>query len=332
MTDTHSTEARKILFFGTPYFAVPTLKALASLAGLQVSCVITQPDRPSGRGATINPTPIKLAAQELAIKTFQPTSLRREFDNLKLDLDQLGEFDLGVVVAYGQILPSNVLSYPKLGCVNIHGSILPRWRGAAPIQRAIEAGDNETGVCLMQMDSGLDTGAVFSCARVNIRESDTYQSLHDTLAHAGADLLKRDIFKILDGSLRATPQSESGVTYASKINSSECQVNWGSSADEIALKIRAFYPFPGCYTLLPNGKRLKILRVNNVGDGVATATDREIKPGTVIQALSDSVVVKCGLGALRLLEVQPEGRKRQEIADFLRGGGLRNFGDLTVFG
>lgn len=324
--------AHNILFFGTPNFAVPTLNALAKLPGVRVSAVITQPDRPSGRGGAIKPSPIKLAANELAIPTFQPLSLRREFDSLRLELDKLGGFDLGVVVAYGQILPLSVLSYPRLGCINIHGSILPRWRGAAPIQRAIEAGDKETGVCLMQMDSGLDTGAIFSCAKVEISESDTYQSLHDALSLSGAELLTRDIFQIIDGSLNAIPQPDSGVTYASKITSDECRIDWDSDAYQIALKIRAFYPFPGCYTVFPDGKRLKIFSVASVGEGVVVEKPREIKPGTVIQALSDSLVVKCGRGALRLLEVQPEGRKRQLIADFLRGGGLRGCGDKVEFG
>ena len=248
---------------------------------------------------------------------FQPTSIRREFVNLKERLIPLGPFDIGVVIAFGQILPEEVLNFPRIGCVNIHASILPRWRGAAPIQRAIEAGDRETGVCLMQMDIGLDTGAVFSEQRVPITDRDTGASMHDILAQTGANLLTRDIFQIVSGSLSATRQSDIGVTYAKKISSDEAKIDWSRGADEIARKIRAFYPFPGCFTSL-NGKRLKILSAHPVDINPATGEN----PGAIIQALPDTLTVKCGAGAIRVMELQLEGKKKMTTSEFLRGSSL----------
>lgn len=307
------------LFFGTPQFSVPTLEALCTAPHIKVSAVITQPDRPTGRGGIVTPPPIKLCAERHAIPVFQPTSLRKEFARLVPELIALGPFDLGIVIAFGQILPAEVLTFPKAGCVNIHASLLPRWRGAAPIQRAIEAGDSETGVCLMQMDAGLDTGAVFSRSHTPILETDTYETIHDKLSHNGAELLLRDIQSIVSGELQATPQPAEGITYAKKITSEEIRIDWSHDARAIQRKIRALYPSPGCYCIL-EGKRLKILKAQPV-ENLSRSDD---SPGTVLQALSDTVTVQCGSGALRLEEVQLEGKKRMIIQEFLRGSPLTN--------
>ncbi len=304
----------KILFFGTPQFSVPTLEKLCTISGVQVAAVITQPDRPSGRGGDITASPVKLCAQRHSIPVLQPHSLRKEFVSLSSELNLLGPFDIGVVIAFGQILPLEVLTLPKRGCVNIHASLLPRWRGAAPIHRAIEAGDAETGVCLMEMDTGLDTGDVFSLERTPIVETDTSSSLHDKLSVLGAELLARDLDAIVDGRLSAKPQPLEGVSYAKKITAQEAQIDWSQSAEHIARKVRAMFPSPGCYTTW-EGKRLKILKAQSALGN----TGAELIPGTVVQALSDTLVISCGVGSLRLEEVQLEGKKRMSAQDFLRG-------------
>jgi len=304
----------RILFFGTPQFSVPTLEKLCTTPGVQVAAVITQPDRPSGRGGEITATPVKRCALQHSIPVLQPHSLRKEFSSLSSELSALGPFDLGVVIAFGQILPVEVLTLPQRGCVNIHASLLPRWRGAAPIHRAIEAGDAETGVCLMEMDAGLDTGAVFSSAHTPIRGTDTYSSLHDKLSVLGAELLVRDLQAIVEGRLTAQPQPLEGVSYAKKISSQEAQIDWSQSAELIARKVRAMFPFPGCYTYW-EGKRLKILQAQPAPHTMGS----ESAPGTVVQALSDTLVISCGAGSLRVEEVQLEGKKRMFVQDFLRG-------------
>ncbi len=307
----------RVLFFGTPLFSVPTLELLCKNPAIHVASVITQPDRPTGRGATVTPPPVKVCAHNYGIPTFQPTSLKKEFASLKDELASFGPFDLGVVIAFGQILPPEVLAYPKIGCVNIHASILPRWRGAAPIQRAIEAGDAETGVCLMQMDAGLDTGAVFSTSRTPILDSDTYESLHERLSRLGAELLMQDIEAIASGTLTAIPQTAADVSYAKKITAEETRIDWSHEAMQIARKVRALSPSPGCYTTW-EGKRLKILKSRPAELDTATAPP----PGTVLQALADTLTIACGSGALRLEEVQLEGKKRMLAEEFLRGSPL----------
>lgn len=307
-----------ILFFGTPQFSVPTLEKLCTTSGLRVAAVVTQPDRPAGRGATITASPVKLCATRHGVPVVQPHSIKRELASFRAAVAAFGPFDVGVVIAFGQILPIEVLELPRMGCVNIHASILPRWRGAAPIQRAIEAGDAETGVCLMQMEAGLDTGAVYSHARTPIHASETYETLHDRLSLMGADLLVRDLNSIINGSLHATPQSPEGISYAHKISANETRIDWSQSAAQISRKIRSLYPHPGCHTFL-DGKRVKIIRAHPViipVDSVAT-------PGTVLQALPDTVTVQCGDGALRLEELQGEGKRRMPVAEFMRGAAVR---------
>jgi methionyl-tRNA formyltransferase len=305
-----------IVFFGTPDFAVPTLEALTNLPGAQVRAVITQPDRPAGRGGELTAPPVKRCAVSKGIPVYQPHSLRKEFTTLQSSLQNVGPFDLGVVVAFGQILPAEVLNWPRCGCVNIHASLLPRWRGAAPIQRAIEAGDPETGVCLMQMDVGLDTGAVFATARTPITADDTTPSLHDRLAMLGSQLLVDQLAGIVSGSLTAHPQPNEGVSYAKKITSEECLVSWSSSARELALKIRAFTPHPGCFTTWQE-RRFKLLLAHETQP--LPSDVQNASPGVVVRSSPETLVVKCGEGLLSLDQVQLEGKKRMSINEFLRG-------------
>jgi methionyl-tRNA formyltransferase len=285
------------------------------MPGVRIGAVITQPDKPSGRGGEVRPPPVKSAALELGIPVFQPKSLRKEFSSLKSQLLELGPFDVGVVIAFGQILPLDVLTFPANGCINIHASLLPRWRGAAPIQRAIEAGDQKTGVCLMRMDEGLDTGAVFSSTEISISDDDTAQSLHDALASAGASLLVRDLSAISKGSLVATPQPEDGVTYAAKVTSEECRIDWSLPAKRIKRAIQAFAPHPGAFTTW-HGKRLKVFKAKIC----SLESYSHSPPGTIVESVGDLLVVQCGEGSLLgLEEIQAEGKKRMVTRDFLRG-------------
>ncbi len=302
----------KIVFFGTPSFAAPTLEALYALSEVEVTAVVTQPDKPVGRGSKIQAPPIKELALRHGTPVFQPRSIRREFHSIHDSLSACGPFDIGVVIAFGQILPREVLDMPRHGCVNIHASILPRWRGAAPIQRAIQAGDEVTGVCLMRMEEGLDTGPVFACERTPIYPSDTGSSLHDRLSQLGAQLLTRNIRTIVDGKLKPTAQPEEGVTYAAKITAQDCKIDWAASAALVARSVRAFSPHPGCFSFLRD-KRLKILSARPVRAQHSTA------PGTIVAASSERLEVSCGEDILRIDEVQLEGKKRMTSEEFLRG-------------
>ncbi|MEY4670081.1 MAG: hypothetical protein RL518_2780 [Pseudomonadota bacterium] len=304
-----------VLFFGTPDFSVPTLQALIDAPGISVGAVLTQPDRPSGRGGKISMSPIKELALRHGIPVFQPTSLRKEFASIRGSIEPHGPFDIGVVIAFGQILPKEVLQTPKHGCVNIHASLLPRWRGAAPIQRAIQAGDQQTGVALMQMDEGLDTGAVYAEHTLPISSTDTGAILHDKLASLGATSLVEALPAIVNGSLTARPQPTEGITYASKITTEECRIQWALPAREIALSVRAFSPWPGCFTVWRD-KRVKIL--------FATESRRTypatVSPGTIVYAQGDRLEIACSQGsALCVTDLQLEGKKRMAVDEFLRG-------------
>jgi methionyl-tRNA formyltransferase len=299
--------ALRLAFMGTPDFAVPSLGACIE-AGHQIVCVYSQPPRPSGRGMTVNPQPVHAFADARGIDVRTPRKLRdaaaqEEFASLKLDL--------AVVAAYGLILPQAVLDAPRLGCVNVHASLLPRWRGAAPIHRAIEAGDPQTGVTIMQMDAGLDTGGMLAVEAITLPPDIDTGHLHDQLAALGAKLLVETLARLEAGTVTAVPQPEIGITYAAKISKDEARIDWTQSADIIARKIRAFCPYPGAFTTLPDGTRLKILAAHpSVGHGV---------PGT---ALDDSLTIACGSNVLKVTRVQREGRSAQETALFLRGNPL----------
>ena len=311
----------RIIFAGTPPFAAAALNALVD-AGHDIVLVLTQPDRPAGRGMKVTPSAVKQAALAHHLPVYQPTSLKTPEAQAGL---VAVDADVMVVAAYGLILPQAVLDLPRLGCLNIHASLLPRWRGAAPIQRAILAGDAETGITIMQMDAGLDTGAMLSKTVVPIRDTDTAASLHDTLALAGA----RAIVAALANypALGPQAQDESQATYAAKLSKEEAQLDWRQPAEALARAVRAYNPVPGAWTLL-DGAPLKIWSAQAIAgagalkdtgfDGPKSA-EGSYEPGTPVLAEADRLVVACGEGALALHEVQPAGSKRMSAMAFLTG-------------
>ena len=290
----------RVIFMGTPDFSVPVLDALVE-AGHEIAAVYSQPPRPAGRGKKERPSPVQARAEALELEVRPPVSLKPAEEQARLA--DLGA-DIAVVVAYGLILPQAVLDAPKRGCLNIHASLLPRWRGAAPIQRAIMAGDGETGVCIMQMEAGLDTGPVLSRHRIAIETKETAGELHDRLSTLGASA----IVSALDRLDELTPaaQPEDGVTYATNIDKSEAKVDWTASAAHIDGQIRGLSPFPGAWTTVA-GKRLKLLR-SAVVDGAGA-------PGAVLDVLT----IACDDGAVSVTDVQPEGKGPMAAEDWLRG-------------
>ncbi|MBB3891018.1 methionyl-tRNA formyltransferase [Phenylobacterium haematophilum] len=297
----------RIAFLGTPDFAVAALAALVE-AGHEVACVYSQPPAPRGRGQTLKPSPVHAYAEERGIPVRTPVSMR---DPAEIEAFAALNLDAGVVVAFGQILPAAVLDAPKLGCFNLHASLLPRWRGAAPIQRAIMAGDKVTGVEVMQMTEGLDEGPVLASETVRIDALETATTLHDRLAIVGADLLARTMAAVERGEAKATPQAEEGLTYAKKIRPKEARIRWDKPAAEVDRKIRGLSPFPGAWFELPTDKgpvRVKAL-LSRLEDGQGA-------PGRV---LDDALLISCGEGAVRLLRVQREGKGPQDAEAFLRG-------------
>ena len=298
----------KVIFAGTPDFAAAALKAIAA-AGFEIPLVLTQPDRPKGRGMQLAPSPVKQAALELGLRVVQPEKLRNNAEALQM-LKEV-EADVMVVAAYGLILPQDVLDTPKHGCLNIHASLLPRWRGAAPIQRAIEAGDAETGVCIMQMDVGLDTGGVVSEHRYAIQPTDTANEVHDALMSLGAAAIVADLQQLkTEGRLKSVKQPEEGVTYAQKLSKEEARIDWNESAAVIERKIRAFNPVPAAWVEY-QGKPMKIWR--------AEAVAQQGRAGEVLSCSADGLVVACGENALKITELQPSGSKRMPIAAFAAG-------------
>ena len=297
----------KVIFAGTPDFAAQALRAIAA-AGFEILLVLTQPDRPKGRGMQLQASPVKQAALELGLAIAQPASLRHEEAQALLRAQNA---DVMVVAAYGLILPQAVLDTPAHGCLNIHASLLPRWRGAAPIQRAIEAGDAETGVCIMEMDAGLDTGAVVSTHRYAIKNTDTATDVHDALADLGAQAIVADLQQLQQtGRLNASPQPQTGITYAQKLSKEEAKIDWNESALVIERKIRAFNPVPGAWVEYQN-QPLKIWR--------AEAVAQSGRAGEVLAISSDGLIVACGEGALNITELQPAGSKRMPVAAFAAG-------------
>ena len=298
------------IFAGTPDFAARHLDALLS-SEHQIVGVFTQPDRPAGRGKKLMPSPVKVLAEAHDVPVFQPSSLRPQ-ENQQLVAD-LGA-DIMVVVAYGLILPKAVLEMPRLGCINVHGSLLPRWRGAAPIHRAIEAGDSVTGITIMQMDEGLDTGAMLASATLPVTADATTGSLHDQLASLGAGLICQTLTEAARGPLIATAQPTHGVTYAAKISKQEAAIDWQRPAIELECQIRALDPAPGVHATL-HGTPLKLWRARVVS-GSAT-------PGEIAAVTADSFSVGCGEDLLEILEVQKPGGRRLTARDFLRGQPVR---------
>ncbi|WP_420472781.1 methionyl-tRNA formyltransferase [Noviherbaspirillum sp. ST9] len=307
----------RIVFAGTPEFAAVALQSLHE-AGFEIPLVLTQPDRPAGRGMQLQASPVKQFALAHGIPVAQPVSLRLngkypEIAEEAHALLRATPHDVMVVAAYGLILPRSVLDIPQHGCINIHASLLPRWRGAAPIHRAIEAGDAETGVTIMQMEEGLDTGPMMLMERLPIAASDTTASLHDKLAELGGRMIVDALRKLEQGGLSATVQPEEGVTYAAKIAKEEAALDLTQPANVLERKIRAFNPFPGA-TAMFNDVAVKFWRAEPVSGASAA------EPGKVIAASAqDGVLVACGEGALRVLELQKPGGKRLPAAEFLKG-------------
>lgn len=297
----------RIVFMGTPDFAVPILKALVETQ--EVVGVVTQPDRPAGRGQQLRPSPIKQLALAADLPLFQPGSLKREPAAAPL---REWAPEAIVVAAFGQILRPHVLALPPHGCINVHASLLPRWRGASPIHHAILAGDAQTGISLMRMDAGMDTGPVYIKEAVSILPSDTAASLHDRLAALGAVMVHEHLEDILAGRLTPEPQNEADATYAPLIKKEDGWLDWTASAEQLARRVRAMTPWPGAATTW-QGRQLKILRAN-----VAPAPNPTAPPGTVF-ADDGGAIVQTGVGGLSLLRVQLAGRNASPIAAFLRG-------------
>lgn len=291
----------RVIFMGTPDFSVPALRAIA--AKHQVVAVYSQPPRAAGRGQKPRPSPVHRAAEELGLPIRTPERLKSPQD--QADFAAL-QADVAVVVAYGLILPQPVLQAPRLGCLNIHASLLPRWRGAAPIHRAIMAGDAETGVAIMQMEAGLDTGPVLAEARTTIGAEDTTADLHDRLAEMGAALIVETLHRL---PLPAEPQPAEGVTYAQKINKAEARIDWGRPAAQVDRQIRGLSPFPGAWCLI-GGERVKLLRSRLAAGSGA--------PGRVLSGFT----IACGEGAVEVLEAQREGKRPMPAAEILRGMAL----------
>jgi len=301
----------RLAFMGTPDFAVPTLAELVA-QGHNIACVYSQPPRPKGRGLSADPSPVHKFALNAGLAVRTPLTLR---DDAQQELFRALEIDAAIVVAYGLLLPKPVLEAPKLGCFNLHGSLLPRWRGAAPIQRAIMAGDTETGVMVMRMEEGLDTGPVLMAERTPVGRK-TYGELHDELSRLGADLMVRALSALERGSVTETPQAADGVTYAKKILKDEARIDWAKSAREIDCLIRGLSPVPGAWCEV-KGERLKILYAEPVeGRGA---------PGTVID---DKLTVACGEGALRLVRLQRAGRSTMTADELLRGFSIQRLDQL----
>ncbi|MDP1735190.1 MAG: methionyl-tRNA formyltransferase [Sulfuritalea sp.] len=302
----------KLIFAGTPEFAAQALEALLA-AGHQVMLVLTQPDRPAGRGMALHASAVKQVALAHGIPVFQPERLKDPATHEPIRAACVdGGAELMVVAAYGLILPQAVLDLPRRGCINIHGSLLPRWRGAAPIHRAIEAGDAQTGITIMQMEAGLDTGPMLLAQAIDIGAQDTTGSLHDRLAELGGTLVVEALARF--DQLVPVPQPEAGVTYASKIDKAEARLDWNQPAAILARKIRAFNPFPGAVVMLA-GEPVKAWR----GEVVAASG----RPGQVVSVDPSGIVVACGDTALRLTELQKPGGRRVTSADFLNGNPLR---------
>ncbi len=291
----------RVVFMGTPDFSVPVLDALVE-AGHEIAAVYCQPPRPAGRGKKDRPTPVHARADALGLAVRHPVSLKSPQE--QADFADLN-VDVAVVVAYGLILPQHILDAPKRGCLNIHASLLPRWRGAAPIHRAIMAGDAQTGICIMQMDAGLDTGPVLLRQATDIRPEETTAQLHDRLSDMGASLIVKALAELRD--LVPEPQPEQGVTYAAKIDKSEARIDWSAPAVDVDRKIRGLSPFPGAWTEIA-GDRIKLL-ASRLAEGQG-------QPGEV---LDGHLNVACGEGAVELLRLQRAGKGAQDGETFLRG-------------
>ncbi|MBE6633525.1 MAG: methionyl-tRNA formyltransferase [Ruminococcaceae bacterium] len=310
----------RILFMGTPDFALFSLRALVE-SGENVIGVVTQPDKPQGRGYALTPPPVKVYAQEQSIPVYQPATLRDDgFYELLQNLNP----DLIVVTAYGKILPARVLEYPRLGCVNVHGSLLPAYRGAAPMQRAIIDGKTVTGITTMMMDVGLDTGDMLLTGEVEITPTDNFETIHDKMGDCSREVLLRTVKAIREGNAVRIPQDHSLATYAAKIEKSDCKLDFHRSAEELHNLIRGLSPVPLSFTNTPDGKLLKVVAAE-----VAQSEGTLGEAGEVLSLDGGKVTVACGVGAISLLAVQPEGKKRMAASDWINGRKIQK-GDRLV--
>jgi methionyl-tRNA formyltransferase len=301
----------KLGFAGTPDFAVPALERLAALHS--IAAVFTQPDRPAGRGQALHLSPVKRRALELGLSVHQPASFKT---GEALEMLRAAQLDALVVVAYGLILPAAVLELPKYGCINIHASMLPRWRGAAPIQRALLAGDPVTGVTIMRMEAGLDTGPMLASRAVRIDARDNAKTLHDRLAPLGAELIAESLQQLRTGAIREVIQPSEGVSYAAKIDKAEAPIHWQRHAEEISRQVRAFNPWPMAETRF-KGEQLRIWEAEPIESPDLSGLGGP--PGSVLTATREGIDVVCGTGVLRVLKLQLAGRKPLPAEEFLRG-------------
>jgi methionyl-tRNA formyltransferase len=303
----------KIIFMGTAELSCASLEKLAEK--FSVAAVVTQPDKPKGRELKLQFSPVKTLAEKLKLPVLQPTRARDE----KFISELRGlKPDLIVVVAYGQILPQAILDLPKFGCANVHTSLLPKYRGASPIQSAILAGETETGVTIMKMDAGLDTGEIISQARTPILPEDNSQTLHDRLAQLGVELLVKTIPDFVAGKIQPKPQPAEGVSYAAKIKKEDGKIDWNEPAEKILNRLRAFTPWPGAFTFLKTEPKPQLLKIWK-----AEVVERSGETGEILQADKNGIVIACGQNALRILGLQREGGRRMNAADFFAGHPLK---------
>jgi methionyl-tRNA formyltransferase len=301
----------RIIFMGTAELSCASLQKLAASEGFQITAVVTQPDKPKGRELKLQPSPVKILAEHLKLPVWQPARARAE--SFIFQLHELKP-DLMVVVAYGQILPPAILDLPTFGCLNVHTSLLPKYRGAAPIQWAIANGEAETGVTIMKMDAGLDTGPVLAARHTPILPADDSPTLHDRLAQLGADLLMETIPGYIGGKILPQPQPAEGSSYAAKIKKEDGRVDWNLSAKKIWNRLRAFTPWPGAFAFLPVGEKPQLLKIWKI-----EVLEKSGRAGEILAADKNGIVVACGQDSLRILELQREGGKRLATEQFLAG-------------
>ncbi|MDQ6420830.1 methionyl-tRNA formyltransferase [Paenibacillus sp. LHD-117] len=314
----------RIVFMGTPDFAVPSLRLLAE-SGFEIAAVVTQPDRPKGRKKTLTPPPVKEAALSLGLPVLQPERMRSP--EAVESIRELGP-ELIVTAAYGQILPKAVLDIPRLGCINVHGSLLPKYRGGAPIQRSIMNGERSTGVTIMYMAEGLDTGDMISVVELPIGDDDTSGTMFEKLSAAGAKLLGETLPSIVDGTAKAVPQNDDEATYAPNLTRDDERMDWSRSARELFNQVRGLSPMAGAFTFL-SGEVFKVRACEPVAGKTEAANAASVRPGTVIDAGTNGILVQAGAGRLLLTEIQPAGKRAMSAAEWLKGARLE---PGTVFG